>query len=255
MACPGNRHRASCIGTLSFPILSWLLTLVFLSAHLLTYLATFARVSDLPTSWVYCSSVRFPLAYHSTLAYHWAACTVRRWDSRWRTTELWRTTGRPDWRRCRTLEQIWQLLVTRWPMIKLTRFQEPAILWQRRRLILRALPLSGPAWLETAIVGSHDSWVVVSRGPRVKKCDPLSSLLWSTTGRPDWRRCCTPRGHAVIASERTASSIRTRRSRATRPTNHSPYSVHTVFRWGGSLKLKSETKSSVWDLINMQNVK
>jgi len=71
MACPGNRHRASCIGTLSFPILSWLLTLVFLSAHLLTYLATFARVSDLPTSCVYCSSVRFALAYHRTLAYHW----------------------------------------------------------------------------------------------------------------------------------------------------------------------------------------
>jgi len=38
------------------------------------------------------------------------------------------------------------------------------------------------SWLETATVGSHDSWVVVSRGPRVtlsrvKKCDPLSSLL------------------------------------------------------------------------------
>ena len=53
------------------------------------------------------------------------------------------------------------------------------------------------SWLETAIVGSHDSWVVVSRGSRVtrvtgqltdgsrgsrvKKCDPLSSLVSRAT--------------------------------------------------------------------------
>jgi len=54
-----------------------------------------------------------------------------------------------------TGQQIWvghvshgSILVTRrWPMIKLTRLQEQAILWQWWCLIfLRALPLSGPDW-------------------------------------------------------------------------------------------------------------
>jgi len=30
---------------------------------------------------------------------------------------------------------------------------------------------------------------------------------------------------------------------------------HFIFRWDKSLKLKSEAKSFVWDLINMQNKK
>ena len=50
-------------------------------------------------------------------------------------------------------QQIWvghvghgSVLMIRWPMIKLTRFQEQAILWHWWCLILRALSLSDPDW-------------------------------------------------------------------------------------------------------------
>jgi len=67
-------------------------------------------------------------------------------NQRWQWVSGSRVTGQVG-------QQIWvnhvghgSVLVTRWPMIKLTRFQEQAILWQWRCLIWRALPLSGPDW-------------------------------------------------------------------------------------------------------------
>jgi len=69
------------------------------------------------------------------------------------------------------------------------------------------------SWLETAIVGSHDSWVVAghgSRGSRVKKCDPLSSLLELWSERRTWVKRCDDR---VTTTRTTCSARRGRRCR------------------------------------------
>jgi len=97
-------------------------------------------------------------------------------------------------------QQIWvghvghgSVLVTRWPMIKFTRFQEQVFcgsddvwFWEHFHLVvLTGNCNSRESWLvsslQSRVTRVTVSWLMSrSRGSRVKKCDPLSSLVRSS---------------------------------------------------------------------------